>query len=204
MAMQNEVNKPGWEERYAKYNPRDFEVTIILPGEHDLDEIEVQRTLLKLEILEEFVQDLALALTKGSLKYYSDDRSPEEWAAFEEDEQNDVVNYRLLRKVSERQRGRQGRRPQHGSPPKVCKRLHAGMDSGLKGTDSSRQDFNMRINTNVWIDRMVTVLLVNALLMTSGMFSVFVALMPPMVIGLLLGYGALWAIKIHRRRNRDS
>ena len=97
-----EATKPGWEERYAKYTASDFQVTVNLPVGHDLDDVEVERTLIKLEIIKEFAQDLSLGMLKGSLKYVSDDRTPEEWAAFEEDEQNDTTNYRLFRKVAQR------------------------------------------------------------------------------------------------------
>ena len=98
-----EATKPGWEERYAKYKASDFQVTVDLPVGHDLDDVEVERTLIKLDIIKEFAQDLALGMLKGSIKYLHDNRTPDEWAAFEEDEQNDVVNYRLLRKASERE-----------------------------------------------------------------------------------------------------
>ena len=97
----SEVLKPGWEERYAELSPDDFDVQITY-NKSKFDDDEIRRLDIKLEIIKEYAVSLAVGMSKGCYKYFSDERSPEEWATFEEDEQNDVTNYRLLRKSSER------------------------------------------------------------------------------------------------------
>lgn len=96
-----ESTKPGWEKRYLEFSTDDFTVTIAYNGDKLTDD-EYSRTRLKLDIIEEYAAELALQMLKGSVKYYSDDRSPEEWRAFEDEEQNDIANYRLLRRTAER------------------------------------------------------------------------------------------------------
>ena len=91
----------GWESRFAEWSTEDFAVCIDYNSEGLTNE-EQHRLLLKLDIVADYAAKLALAMTKGTLKYPTDTRTPEQWQAFADDEFNDIVNYRLLTDAAKR------------------------------------------------------------------------------------------------------
>ena len=95
----------GWEERFAQFGLGAFDVSVTLAPEFAqlLTADEDMRTFEKLRLVEEFATKLALGMLKGSLKYGHDRWDDEQWANAAEDEESDLVNYRLLRK-EERER----------------------------------------------------------------------------------------------------
>ena len=94
----------NWEARYDKLINEDcFSVNIFLEFAltDNLTEDEIDRLQIKLYPIEDLAKRLAVAMLKGTLKYPTDNRTVEEWAAFEEDEFFDLVNYRLLLKAAQ-------------------------------------------------------------------------------------------------------
>ena len=99
---------PGWEERFAEFQePNMLQVNIDVEMKHwlSLTESEKGRLTLKLQMVERHAARLALNMIKGTLKYGDRDMTwtDAEWAAFEEDEWFDQINYRLLREASAQQ-----------------------------------------------------------------------------------------------------
>ena len=97
------INK-NWEKRYEDLINEDcFSVNILLNFAltDNLTEDEIERLQTKLYEIEIFANKLSVAMLKGTLKYPSDTRTVEEWAAFEQDEFFDLVNYRLLLKSAQ-------------------------------------------------------------------------------------------------------
>ena len=99
----------GWEERLAQFNPADLDILVGFEsdGYAKMGDLmtaeEMERTLIKFRMVEEFARRMAWGFLKGTAKYPTDHWSAEEWQNAEEDEEFDLVNYRLLRK-SEQQR----------------------------------------------------------------------------------------------------
>ena len=100
--------KKGWEARFAgltnkEYGPAitaDFQLSHML---FNLTTIHERRRLKwKLELVKEEALKMALAMLKGTIKYESDDISPEEWDAHAESERIDQNNYLLLKRHAER------------------------------------------------------------------------------------------------------
>ena len=94
------ANRPNWESRFAyiKESPSPFTVTIHTSARvrQALDSLESERLVPKLHEIEKLAAQLALNMVKGTLKYQVDTHTTEEWAAFEEDERIDQINYWLL------------------------------------------------------------------------------------------------------------
>ena len=96
----------GWEERFAIFSARDIDVSIALdpPVGQLLTAEESKRTEIKFRMVEDFARGLAFGMLKGSLKYKTDHWEDEKWANAAEDEEFDLVNYRLLRKSEQARR----------------------------------------------------------------------------------------------------
>ena len=95
-----ETTRPNWEERYAKLSPDDIKVDISFAiGLMTVDES--HRMVSKVNAVRQLAKELILGMLKGTYKYEHDNRTPEEWAEFEDDEFNDIINYKLLRKAAE-------------------------------------------------------------------------------------------------------
>ena len=112
---QNEI-KPGWEERFAQISPEDFHVTVEYRGEGFTPE-EQERNQIKFQIIAEYAAELAYGMSKGSVKYLTDSRSPSEWRAFADDEERDLNNYRLLERASQRGLAGVSKPPESNEPP---------------------------------------------------------------------------------------
>ena len=92
----------GWERRRALIDPSLFKLHIVLDPvlldeENGLDDIELERLERKLSLVAAYAAKLCAGMLKGTIKYATDDRTPEEWLAEEEDEDLDRTNYRLLK-----------------------------------------------------------------------------------------------------------
>ena len=90
----------GWEESFAKIDISDFLVNIVYDkGKFTREECD--RMDLKIRMVEELAQRLSYNMSKGTKKYRTDEWSDEQWAAFEEDERFDQINYYLLRRAAQ-------------------------------------------------------------------------------------------------------
>ena len=100
--------KAGWEERFAQYQsyPDLIQIEISLKGE-DFTSEELERTLAKFELVKEFAKGLCMGMIKGTAKYEHDRWSEEQFGNGAEDEEYDLVNYRLLRNAEQQRRIRE-------------------------------------------------------------------------------------------------
>ena len=105
--MSSDTNE-GWEERYTDslILREMFSVDVRLgPSAYQwLSKNEQYRIRTKLRMVEGLAEKLAWGMLKGTLKYPTDDWTDEQWGAYAEDEENDLINYRLLRTHAKRVR----------------------------------------------------------------------------------------------------
>lgn len=92
-----------WEYRVEQMCKPEFFKATINVSQSSLNELglsldEFMRLQYKLRLIEESAVKQALAMLKGTLKYDTDDRTPDEWAAFEEEEDIDRFNYNILKR----------------------------------------------------------------------------------------------------------
>ena len=90
-----------WEERYKDLLilREMFSVDVRLgPSAYQwLSTNERRRIRTKLEMVKGLAEKLAWGMLKGTLKYPTDDWTDKQWGAYAEDEENDLINYRLLK-----------------------------------------------------------------------------------------------------------
>ena len=99
--------KPGWHERWERYRnyPNLVKVEITLTGE-DFTEEELERTLAKFKLVEEFAAGLAREMIKGTVKYPHDRWDDHQWENAQREEEYSVLNHKLLREAEGRRRSR--------------------------------------------------------------------------------------------------
>ena len=106
--MSSEIND-GWEERFQAVKDKPvIEVSVsaspsLAYGKCSLSREDQRRLLCKLQLVEDEAEKMALAMLKGTLKYKSDDLTPEQWNDHSEEERIDQNNYLLLKRRAERQ-----------------------------------------------------------------------------------------------------
>ena len=88
----------NWEDTFDDLQSRgEFDIDINFSLMDELSEFDQWRIGVKLEMIKNLARSLSFAMLKGTVKYIDDKHSPEQWAAFENDEMMDIINYRLLR-----------------------------------------------------------------------------------------------------------
>ena len=91
----------GWEERYEDVllNPSIVRAGVYLSrrASDHLSPEERCRVWVKLDLIAALAHKLAIGMIKGTLKYPTDDWTDKQWGAYAEDEENDLINYRLLK-----------------------------------------------------------------------------------------------------------